>query len=120
MPEKDPTNWGMATWILAFGMAVGGGMVNFYSRVKRGQARAFNFIELMGEIFTSGFVGIAMFMTLHAWDQPIGLCAAAAGVGGHMATRLLFSIERAIEARITALGKAKKNDSCNNTDPSLL
>lgn len=25
MPEKDPTTWGMATWLLALGMAFGGG-----------------------------------------------------------------------------------------------
>lgn len=108
MPEKDPTTWTAATWLLALGMAFGGGIVNFYARVKRGHTRAFNIIELIGEIFTSGFVGLGMFMALDAWGQPIGLCAAAAGVGGHMATRLLFAVERAIEHRIDALGKQSK------------
>lgn len=103
MPEKDPTTWGLATWLLALGMAFGGGIVNWYAKVKRGHTRAFNIIELIGEIFTSGFVGLAVFMALDAWSQPMGLCAAAAGVTGHMATRFLFAVERAIEARLEKL-----------------
>ena len=104
MIEKDPTNWAAATWILALTMAMGGGAINWYARVKRGHVRAFNVIELIGEIFTSGLVGLGVFMALDAWNQPLGLCAAAAGVSGHMATRLLFAIERAIERQIDAYG----------------
>ena len=105
MPEKDPTTWTAATWLLALGMAFGGGAVNWYAKVKRGHARAFNIIELIGEIFASGFVGLGVFMLLAAMGQPAGICAAAAGVGGHMATRLLFAIERAVEARLDHLAK---------------
>lgn len=105
MPEKDPTNWTMATWFLAIGMAVVGGSVNWYAKVKRGHARAFNVVELIGEIFTSGFVGLLVFMLLEAIGQPIGICAAGAGVGGHMATRLLFAVERAVERKLSQIGK---------------
>jgi len=112
MPEKDPTTWSAATWLLALGMAFGGGAVNWYAKVKRGQEhehpRAFNIIELIGEIFTSGFVGLGVFMLLAALDQPVGICAAASGVGGHMAARLLFAIERAVEARLDNLAKKGK------------
>lgn len=100
LPEKDPTTWSAATWLLALGMAFGGGLVNWYARIKRGHTRASNILELIGEIFTSGFVGIGAFMFLASLEQPIGLCAAAAGIGGHMATRLLFSVEKFIEKRL--------------------
>ncbi len=100
MPDKDPANWAAATWILALSMAIGGGLINWYARIKRGHARAFNFIELVGEIFTSGLVGLGIFMLLSSWDQPAGACAAAAGVSGHMATRLLFAVERAVERQL--------------------
>jgi len=79
--------------------------VNWYAKIKRGHTRAFNIVELVGEIFTSGFVGLAVFMWLEAINQPVGICAAAAGVGGHMAMRLLFAIERAIEAKLDLLYK---------------
>ncbi len=108
MPEKDPANWALGTWVLALSMAVGGGLINWYARIKRGHARAFNFVELIGEIFTSGLVGLGVFMFLSSWDQPAGACAAAAGVSGHMATRLLFAIERAIERQIDAYQPQKK------------
>ena len=108
MPEKDPGNWALSTWILALSMAMGGGVINWYAKLRSGHVRAFNFIELIGEIFTSGFVGLGMFMLLDSWDQPAGLCAAAAGVSGHMATRLLFAVERAVERQLDALsGKPK-------------
>ena len=105
MPEKDPTTWTAATWLLALGMAFGGGLVNWYAKIKRGHTRAFNIIELVGEVFTSGFVGLGVFMLLAAMDQSVGICAAAAGVGGHIATRLLFALERVIEARLEGLRK---------------
>lgn len=97
--------------MLALAMPFSGGLVNWYARVKAGHTRAFNFIELIGEIFTSGFVGLAVFMVLVSWEQPVGLCAAAAGISGHMATRLLFAIERAIERRIEVLSAVSKFDA---------
>lgn len=111
MPEKDPTNWGVAIWILAAGMSVAGGLVNWYSRIKAGHTRAFNILELLGEVFTSGFVGIGAFMSLQALDQPLGICAASAGIGGHMATRLLFAAERLIEGWVEKR-LAGKDDLC--------
>lgn len=98
MIERDPTAWSLATWVLALSMAVIGGLVNWWTRVKQGHARAVNIVELIGEIVTSGFVGVAVFMLLDAMEQPMGICAAASGVGGHMATRLLFVIERNLES----------------------
>jgi hypothetical protein len=107
MIDKDPTAWSIGTWLLAVAMAMGGGVINWYSKVKQGHTRVINFVELIGEMFTSGFVGIITFMALAAWNIPMGLCAAAAGIGGHMATRLLFLLEKAVEGRIKDLGKIK-------------
>jgi len=76
----------------------------------------FNFFELIGEMFTSGMVGLGVFMTLAAFDQPAGLCAAAAGISGHMATRLLFAIERAIERRINNFAGVKNDPEPNGAD----
>lgn len=100
MPEKDPTTWHFATWLLALAMAMGGGFVNWYAKVKVSHTRAFNLLELIGEMVTSGFVGTGVFMTLDGFGQPASLCAAGAGVGGHMAARLLFIIERLIEQKL--------------------
>ncbi len=103
MIDKDPTSWPYTTWLLAIGMASSGGVINWLSRIRKGQTRSFNIIELLGEVFTSGFVGLGVFMAAEAMEQPLGLCAAAAGVGGHMATRLLFAIEKILESKINKL-----------------
>jgi len=100
MDTQDPTSWKAATWGLGLGMALAGGFVNWCGRVRVGTTRVFNLVELVGELFTSGFVGLMMFMLLIGYDVPIGVAAAASGVSGHMATRLLFLIERVIEARL--------------------
>jgi hypothetical protein len=100
MPEKDPTSWHLATWLLALAMAMGGGMVNWYAKVRHAHTRSFNLLELIGEMVTSGFVGIGVFMALDGFGQPASLCAAGAGIGGHMAARLLFIVERVIEQRL--------------------
>ena len=107
MPEKDPTNWGLSVWLLAIGVSCAGGLVNWYARVKQGHTRAFNVIELIGEIFTSAFVGLCVFMLAQAMGYPIGFCAALAGVGGHMATRLLFAFEKLVESRLRGLAERK-------------
>jgi hypothetical protein len=105
MPEKDPTNWTLATWALGFMMASIGGVVNWYSKVRSGHTKAHDIFALVFEIITSGFVGMIVFMSMDAMGHPMSLCAAGAGVGGHMATRLLFVVERVIESRIKSINK---------------
>jgi hypothetical protein len=109
MPDKDPSAWTLATWLLALGMGFSGGVVNFWARIKARNPRTFNTLEFLGELFTSGFVGVGAFMLLNNWDQPPGLSAAASGIAGHMSTRLLFALERAAEHRLKQLsGEAEK------------
>lgn len=105
MMDRDPTNWNLVTWVFAIGFAAAGGVVNWYSRIKQGHTRAFNIVELFGEIFVSGFVGLMVFMVLAEYQQPIAICAVASGIGGHMATRLLFAVEKLVEHKIKGEGK---------------
>ncbi len=50
MPEKDPTNWPAATWILIFCISFLGGITSWYRRVRDGHTRAFNIIEFFGGV----------------------------------------------------------------------
>ena len=100
MPEKDPTTWTAATWILAFGMALGGGFINWYSKVRAGHTRIFNVAELFGEMLISGVVGLASYMACDGLGLPPSLNAVAAGVGGHMGTRLVFLAEQVATKKI--------------------
>lgn len=94
MPEKDPTTWTYATWLLAISAAFGGGFINWYSKVRAGHTRSVNVVELIGEMVVSGIVGLGAYMTADGFSLPPSFCAVAAGVGGHMGTRLLFLVEQ--------------------------
>lgn len=61
MPEKDPSTYGLITYLWVTGLAAWGGLVNFYRKVKSGETRAFNVVELIGEIATSAFAGLITF-----------------------------------------------------------
>jgi hypothetical protein len=105
MPEKDPTNWTAATWILASGMALGGGFINWYSRTRTNSPHIFNLAEFIGEIFISGVVGLGAYMASDGLGLPASLSAAAAGIGGHMGTRLVFLVEELAKRKIEEIGK---------------
>ncbi len=111
VPDKDPTLWNGATWTLASVMAFGSGAINWWARTKQGNPRAFSVFELLGEMLTSGFVGIGAFMFLAAYDFAAGVCAAAAGISGHGAARLLYVLERAAERKIDELAGIKDGEN---------
>lgn len=108
--KGDPTSWAFGTWALAVVMALAGGAVNWWARVRQGHIKLFSVFELLGEMFTSGFVGLGVFMVALAYSIPDGVAAAAAGVSGHMAARLLFIVERAIEAKLIKAAGLDRTD----------
>ncbi len=100
MPDKDPTTWNAATWALGFLMAIAGGLVSWFAGFKSGHAKTFNKFAFAGEIFTSGFVGLSVFFLLTSMGMHMGVCAAGAGIGGHMGARLLIIAEGIFEVWI--------------------
>jgi hypothetical protein len=108
MQENDPTNWGIATWALAVGMSLLGGLVSWYSRIKAGHPLVFNFVEFLGESVTSAFVGLMSFMILDSFGYPWGICAAAAGISGNMAPKLLCMVKQMIEDRFNYINGGSK------------
>jgi hypothetical protein len=91
---KDPFSygWQVYAWVMAWAGA--GGFVSFYQKMKRGDVRAFNIVELVGELVTSAFVGILTFWICEAYQVPQLLEAVAISVSGHMGTRVIFMIEQ--------------------------
>lgn len=105
MPEKDPTLWGFATWLLLLVMSLLGGLTSWYRRVKAGHTRAFNLIELAGEMSISFFMGFVGFVVADWYFESHGIAAGAAGMSAHFATRLLFSAEGIIEGVAKAMAR---------------
>lgn len=88
-----PTLW-------AAGVAALGGIANFYQKVKAGKTRAFNVMELAGEVIVSAFVGLLTFWICKGYGVNEWLTAAAVGITGHMGSRAIFLAEQWIENKV--------------------
>ena len=88
-----PTFW-MVT------VAALGGVANFYQKVKTGKARAFNVMELIGEVLVSAFVGLVTFWICKGYGVNEWLTAAAVAITGHMGSRAIFIAEQWIETKL--------------------
>lgn len=85
-------------WMTA--IAALGGIANFYQKVKTGKARAFNVMELLGEVLVSAFVGLVTFWICRGYGVNEWLTAAAVAVTGHMGSRAIFIAEQWIETKL--------------------
>jgi len=103
VPEKDPSNYPLITYIWVLGLAALGGAVNFVRKVKEGTARAFNITEFIGELMTSGFAGLLTFWLCEAADLNKLLSAVLIGISGHMGSRAIFRIEKWAEDKFWSM-----------------
>lgn len=100
MIEKDPTSYSLLTYSWVIGLSIAGGVVSFLRKVREGQARACNIAELIGEIFTSGFVGVITFWLCEAGDISPLMSAAMVGIAGHMGSRAIMQFELWLEKKL--------------------
>ena len=100
MPDKDPLAYDILTWGWVIFLAVWGGVVNFLRKVRDGESRKFNFTELIGEICTSGFVGVMTFLLCEAASTDQLLTAVLVGISGHMGAKAIRFLELVVEKRI--------------------
>lgn len=108
MPEKDPNNWLAANYALPLLAGGGGGLVRYFELIKRG--RTFRFTEFLCDMFSSIFVGWALFILADALQQPQELCAVCAAIGGNMGARAFQIIEHWIAEKAGAFQKKDKKD----------
>jgi len=100
---KDVTSYSWITYAWVLVLAIWGGAVNYWRKVKMGQARPFNFPELIGELVTSAFVGVLTFWLCQAAGINDLASAALVGIAGHMGGRTMFVMERWVSNRVFGL-----------------
>lgn len=99
MPDKSPETFSLITYAWVIGLSALGGVVAFIRKIKLGRARAFNFLEFIGEVVTSAFAGVMTFY-LCEWSNFTPLATAAmVGVSGHMGSRAIFQMESFFNAK---------------------
>ncbi len=83
----------LLTYAWVFGLAMLGGAASFVRRVRSGQARYSNIIELIGELVVSSFAGLVTFFLCRTANFDGALSAAFIAISGHMGTRIIFKFE---------------------------
>jgi hypothetical protein len=83
---------------IMFLVAMLGGFVAFYRKWKDGNARAFNFVELIGELVVSGLCGVLAYWAFNGLGVNQWLTAAGVGIVGHMGSRALFMAEKILQS----------------------
>lgn len=89
-------------------------MISWYAKLRNG--RPFSFLELVGELMTSGFSGVVVFWICELQSVHPLLTAALVGIAGHLGSRSIFIMERYIARRISP--ETIKDLECAEEDPA--
>ena len=94
---RSPLSYSLREYGLILAIAMLGGFVRWYNAVRRGESAAYDLRTLVGELFTSAFLGILTFWACEAVGvQPL-VTAALAGMAGHAGVSGLLWAERVLK-----------------------
>ena len=83
----------LLTYAWVFGLSMLGGAASFVRRVRSGEAKYSNIVELIGELVVSSFAGFVTFFLCRSAGFDEMLTAAFIAISGHMGTRVIFMFE---------------------------
>ena len=101
---KDPLNYPLRQYGFMLAIALVGGLVSWYAKVRDGKAAAWNIMQLVGELCTSAFAGLMCFWICELLNAPPLLTASLVGIAGHMGTRAIQAFEDAARKRFDPAG----------------
>lgn len=96
---KDPLDYSLRQYGFMLGVALLGGLVSWWAKVRRGEAAPWNLLQLIGELCTSAFAGLLAFWICEWTSSPPLLTAAVVGISGHMGTRAIQTFEAFAQRR---------------------
>lgn len=80
-------------------VAMLGGAASFIQKLRTGKVRAFNFLELVGEMLISTMVGLCTYWLCKAYGVSEYLTVAGVAITGHMGTRAIALAEHWLEEK---------------------
>jgi hypothetical protein len=86
---KTPWSYTLKEYGFVLGMALLGGVVEWYAKVRRGELNAGNITALVGELTTAALAGLLAFFVCEWLSVNPMLAAAVVGISGHMGARAL-------------------------------
>jgi peptidoglycan/LPS O-acetylase OafA/YrhL len=97
--DKDPLDYPIRQYGFMLGVALLGGLVSWWAKVRKGEARAWHLTGLVGELCTSAFAGLLAFWLCEWAATPPLLTASLVGISGHMGTRAITAFEEFAQKR---------------------
>lgn len=97
---KDPLSYPLRVYGFMLAMAILGGFVSWYAKVRRKEIPAGSLFHLIGEVTTSAFAGMLTFFACEYANFPQILTAAVVGVSGHMGAKLISMAEDMAKRRL--------------------
>jgi hypothetical protein len=98
--DAHPLDIPLRDYLLVLAVSVGGGLVSWYGRVRRGEASAWSLVNAIGETCTSAMAGLLVFWIARYMDTPELLTIALVGIAGHMGGRAISTLEDWAQHRI--------------------
>lgn len=96
---KDPLSYPLKTYGFMLIMAMFGGFVSWYAKVRRNEIPGSSLFHLIGEITTSAFAGLVTFFICEYAGLPQVITAPLVGIAGHMGAKIIgWYEERAAKA----------------------
>lgn len=99
MIDKDPASVSLLTYAWVFALAWWGGVVNYLRKLKRKEINRFSLTELIGDFITSGFSGVITYYLCQASELNGFITASLVGMSGHMGSKAIYMLERALTKR---------------------
>lgn len=91
--SKDPLDYSLKQYGLILAVALLGGVVSWYAKVRRGEIPLWSINHLAGELVTSAFAGLMCFWICEGAGLAPLLTAALAGIAGHMGAKAITMLE---------------------------
>lgn len=86
---KDPLSYPLKTYGFMLIMAIFGGFVSWYAKVRRNEIPGSSLFHLIGEITTSAFAGLVTFFICEYAGLPQVITAPLVGIAGHMGAKVI-------------------------------
>ena len=99
MFDKDPSEYPWYTYLFIITFASLGGFVNLLQRYRLAKERRFSLLEVVGEFATSAFAGLLVYYICTYFKLDENIIAAAAGMAGHMGSRLIHMFEMVLREK---------------------
>lgn len=91
--SKNPLDYSLSQYGLILSIALLGGFVGWWGKVRRGEISAWSLNHLVGELATSALAGLLCFWLCEWAGFPPLLTAALTGIFGHMGTKAMTLLE---------------------------